>query len=159
MLYRGLKNIQQWLQLNIGNDAPDARNGVARCTAYTIALHHADVVQRQIEGKFQTDTANADVHACFLRCIGRRLLYRPTLERREVEQTCYRGNKYDGNENGRSHPLHELLHTSATSKRFCPQRYKKMANNIRFYQENADKIKERVRTKLSHKEKSLLVSS
>ena len=58
--------LQQWLQLNIGNDAPDARNGVARCTAYTIALHHADVVQRQIEGKLQADTANADVHACFL---------------------------------------------------------------------------------------------
>jgi len=34
-----------------------------------------------------------------------------------------------------------------------------MANNIRFYQENADKNKERVRTELSHKEKSLLVLS
>jgi hypothetical protein len=28
-----------------------------------------------------------------------------------------------------------------------------MANNIRFYQENADKNKERVRIELSHKEK------
>jgi len=34
-----------------------------------------------------------------------------------------------------------------------------MANNIRFYQENADKNKERVRIELSHKEKSLLVLS
>ena len=81
--------LQQWLQLDIGDDASHMCQRVGRRSAHTITLHHAHLVHFQIERKAQPHIAHLHIHSRFFRRIRRGLLHCPTLKRREVKQSCH----------------------------------------------------------------------
>ena len=81
--------LQQRLQFDIGDDASHMCQRVGRRSAHAIALHHAHLVHLQIERKAQPHIAHLHIHSRFFRRIRRSLLHCPTLERREVKQSCH----------------------------------------------------------------------
>ena len=81
--------LQQRLQLHIGHDATHMGQRVGRCSAHAIALYHTHLVHLQVEWEPQPHVAHLHIHSRFFRRIRRSLLHCPTLERREVKQSCH----------------------------------------------------------------------
>ena len=81
--------LQQRLQLDIGDDASHMCQRVGRRSAHAITLHHTHLVHLQVERKAQPHIAHLHIHSRFFRRIHRSLLHCPTLERREVKQSCH----------------------------------------------------------------------
>ena len=81
--------LQQRLQFDVGHNASHMCQRVGRRSAHAIALHHAHLVHFQIERKAQPHIAHLHIHSRFFRRIRRSLLHCPTLERREVKQSCH----------------------------------------------------------------------
>ena len=81
--------LQQRLQLHIGHDAAHVGQRVGRRSAHAIALYHTHLVHLQVEWEAQPHVAHLHIHSRFFRRIRRGLLHCPTLERREVKQSCH----------------------------------------------------------------------
>ena len=77
---------EQRQQPDIGHELLDVGYGVFYLWQGIILLDDAETVNPQVERELEADVVNADFHTSLLGSDSSRLLYRPVLNRGQVEQ-------------------------------------------------------------------------